>query len=130
MAAFEKIVPGAFVVCIALTACGDRADREGYAQNAAPGAADTVTQPSNMPAPATSAPEVARDLRGRDSRETAPLASSDTKKENTSMPEALHGNNHGSPSVGTTSKPEGDSGSSPLKKSSLILPRTPKVIWI
>ena len=34
MSAFEKIIPGAFLVCVALTACGDRTEREGLAQTA------------------------------------------------------------------------------------------------
>src|SRR5689334_8280440 len=98
MSAFEKIIPGAFLVCVALTACGDRAEREGYAHNTrtTTTTVDTVTQPNNMPAPATPAPEMPSELKGKDSPATAPLAPMDTKKESSAMPEALHGNNHSS----------------------------------
>ena len=121
MSAFEKIIPGAFLVCVALTACGDRTDRDGIAQNTA-GKVDTVVQPNNMPAPASPAPEAPKELQGRDSASTAPLANSTPTKENSTMPEALQGNNHSSPNVGS------NSGS--LKKSSLIAPKSPKVIWV
>jgi len=122
MAANEKIISGAFLICVALTACGDRADRE-YAQ--AP--ADTVMQPGNMPAPANPAPEVASAMQGKDSRATEPLKPSTPTKENSTMPEALQGNNHSSPSVGTTSQPDT---SGALKKSSLMMTKSPKVIWV
>lgn len=124
MSAFEKIIPGAFLVCVALTACGER---DGLAHNSTPaGKVDTVTQPNNMPAP-QSTPEAPKELQGRDSAATAPLANSTPTKENSTMPEALHGNNHSSPNVGS-SKATSEQGE--LKKSSLIAPKSPKVIWV
>jgi hypothetical protein len=136
MSAFEKIIPGAFLVCVALTACGDRVERDGLAHNTT-GKADTVTQPNNMPAPAPQPPvgEVPQPMQGKDSRATDPLSPMDAKKEGSAMPEALHGNNHGSNSVGTNSNPQtskpADIGSgSPLKKSSLVAPKSPKIIWV
>jgi hypothetical protein len=137
MSAFEKIIPGAFLVCVALTACGDRTEREGLAHNSTAGRIDTVTQPNNMPAPQPAAPDgqVPQAMQGKDSRATDPLSPMDTKKEGSAMPEALHGNNHGSNSVGTNSQPEtskpADIGNgSPLKKSSLVAPKSPKIIWV
>jgi hypothetical protein len=127
MSAFEKIIPGAFLVCVALTACGDRTD--GLAHGNAAGKVDTVTQPGNMPAPQP-APEAPKELQGRDSAATAPLANSTSAKENTAMPEALQGNNHSSPNVGSSGgkgAPESPPG---LKKSSLLAPKTPKIIWV
>ena len=129
MSAFEKVIPGAFLVCVALTACGDRTDRDGLAHNTTAGKVDTVTQPNNMPGPASAAPEAPKDLQGRDSAATAPLAPSDAKKENSTMPEALQGNNHSSPNVGSSGGKSPDT-SSGLKKSSLVAPKTPKVIWV
>lgn len=128
MSAVEKIIPGAFLLCVALTACSDRGDRAGYAQSSQAGK-DTVAQP-NMPAPnpVPEAPAAPKELAGRDSAATAPLAPMDAKKESSTMPEALHGNNHSSPNVGT-SAPNTNS-SSPIKKSSVIMPKTPKVIWV
>ena len=130
MSAFEKIIPGAFLVCVALTACGDRTEREGLAHSNAAAKVDTVTQPNSMPAPQP-APEAPRELAGRDSAATQPLATSDAKKENSTMPEALQGNNHSSPNVGSSGgKGAPDSSSGGLKKSSLIAPKTPKIIWV
>jgi hypothetical protein len=126
MSAFEKIIPGAFLVCVALTACGDRVDRDGLAHNTT-GKVDTVTQPNNMPAP-QSAPEAPTELKGRDSAATAPLAPSNAKKENSTMPEALQGNNHSSPNVGSSGGKASNSGE--LKKSSLNAPKSPKIIWV
>ena len=77
---------------------------------------ETVAQP-NMPAPQPAAPEGPA---AKDSEATKPLATLTAPKENTTMPEALHGNNHSSPAVG----------SSPLKKSSIAVPKSPKVIWV
>ena len=116
MSAFDRIIPGAFLVCVALTACnGERVERDGYAGNN-PAGADTVAQP-NMPAPQ---PAAAEGPASKDSESTKPLAQMTPQKENTTMPEALHGNNHSSPAVGT----------SPLKKSSAIVPKSPKIIWV
>jgi hypothetical protein len=126
MSAFEKIIPGAFLVCVALTACGDRVDRDGVAHNTT-GKVDTVTQPNNMPGPAAPAPEAPKELQGRDSAATAPLANSTPAKENSTMPEALQGNNHSSPNVGSSGKA---TNSGELKKSSLIAPKSPKIIWV
>lgn len=126
MSPFEKIIPGAFLVCVALTACtGERTEREGVAQ----GRVDTVAQPA-MPAP-SSGPAGPAAMQGKDSEATAPLSTLDTKKENTAMPEALHGNNHSSPSVGSNPG-SGNPGTapSPLKKSSTIMLKSPKVIWV
>ena len=117
MSAFENIIPAAFLACVALTACNG--DRDSYAHATPAGRVDTVTQPNNMPAPQP-APEAPVALQGKDSPATQPLGTMDAKKENTTMPEALHGNNHSSPSVGT----------SPLKKSSTFMPKSPKVIWV
>ena len=126
MSAFEKIIPGAFLVCVALTACGDRVERDGLAHNTS-GKVDTVTQPNNMPAPAAE-PTAPSSLQGRDSAATAPLANSTPTKENSTMPEALQGNNHSSPNVGSSGGKATNSGE--LKKSSLIAPKSPKIIWV
>ena len=135
MSAFEKIIPGAFLVCVALTACnGDRRDSLAHNAHHEPKASvDTVTQPNNMPAPATVPDEVPQDMQGKDSRSTAPLAPLSKEKESSAMPEALHGNNHGSDSVGTNSNPNPNASSretTPLKRSSLLMPKSPKVIWV
>ena len=117
MSAIERIIPGAFLVCVALTACnGDRADRDGYATNKPAGPVETVAQP-NMPAPQ---PEAPAGPLAKDSEGTKPLSTMTASKENTAMPEALHGNNHSSPAVGSSS----------LKKSSIAVPKSPKVIWV
>jgi hypothetical protein len=117
MTLFDRLIPVAFLACVGLTACGDRINHDGYPTDKPAGRVDTVMQPDLMPAPA---PEVAdTGERAKDSASTKPLASLDAKKESTGMPEALHGNNHSSPAV------EGS-----LKKSSLLAPKTPKIIWI
>lgn len=127
MSAFEKIIPGAFLVCVALTACNSDRDSLAHVPTVSKEVGkDTVAQP-NMPAPQAPTASMPESQQGRDSRSTEPLAPLDAKKESSGMPEALHGNNHSSPSVGTTSKPD-TSGS--IKKSSVIMPRTPKVIWV
>jgi hypothetical protein len=108
----ERIIPAAFLVCVGLTACnGDHPGRDGYSSSGPAGPVETVAQP-NMPAPQPAAPEGPA---SKDSATTRPLDTLSKSKENTTMPEALHGNNHSSPA---------------LKKSSLLLPKAPKVIWI
>ena len=124
----DRIVPVAFLACVALTACNEA--NHSYPTDRPAGTVDTVMQPNLMPAPAPAAPEGAT---ATDSAATKPLATLDTKKENTGMPEALHGNNHSSPSVGSSgpaASKNGANDSSPLKKSSLIAPKSPKVIWV
>ena len=117
MTLFDRIIPVAFLACVALTACGERINHDGYPTDKPAGPVDTVMQPDKMPAPA---PEVAdTGERAKDSAATAPLAPLTAKKESNAMPEALHGNNHSSPAV------EGS-----LKKSSLLAPKTPKIIWV
>lgn len=105
----ERIIPTLFLVCVALTACNG--ERDGYATDRPAGPVETVAQP-NMPAPQPAAPEGPA---ARDTAATKPLDTMSKAKESTTMPEALHGNNHSSPA---------------LKKSSTILPKAPKVIWV
>ena len=127
---FDRIVPVAFLACVGLTACNE-ANHDSYPTDRPAGPVDTVMQPNLMPAPAPAAPE---GVTATDSAATKPLANLDAKKESTGMPEALHGNNHSSPAVGSsgpeTSKNGANDPSSPLKKSSLIAPKSPKVIWV
>ena len=127
MTIFDRIIPVAFLACVALTAC----NHDSYPTDRPAGSVDTVMQPNLMPAPAPVAPEGET---ATDSPATKPLATLDSKSENTGMPEALHGNNHSSPSVGSsgpeTSRNGANDSSSPLKKSSRMAPKTPKVIWV
>ena len=129
MTVFDRIIPVAFLACVALTACNGNHDS--YPTDRPAGPVDTVMQPNLMPAPAPAAPEGET---AKDSAATKPLANLDAKKENTGMPEALHGNNHSSPAVGSSGNAAATNGandpSSPLKKSSLIAPKSPKVIWV
>ena len=127
MTVFDRIIPVAFLACVALAA----SSHDSYPTDRPAGTVDTVMQPNLMPAPAPAAPEGET---ATDSPATKPLANLDAKTENTGMPEALHGNNHSSPSVGSSGPAAAKNGandsSSPLKKSSMIAPKSPKVIWI
>jgi len=124
MTIFDRIIPVAFLACVALTAC----NHDSYPTDRPAGAVDTVMQPDRMPAPAP-APET---ITATDSAATKPLATLDAKKENSAMPEALHGNNHSSPAVGSSGPAAKTNGANEgsLKKSSLIAPKSPKVIWV
>lgn len=100
MAPKHRLISAAFLLAVFATACDRQEQRP-----------DTVMQPHAMPAPA--APTVGP--AARDSAATKPLNDLDSKKENTGMPEAGHGNNHSSPA---------------FKKSSTSIQRPPKVAWI
>lgn len=82
----ERIIPTAFLVCVALTAC--TGERDGYPGDR-PVGPETIAQP-NTPAPQAAAPVAPA---ARDSSATKPLDPA-------------------------------------LKRSSTLLPKAPKVIWV
>lgn len=139
MSKLQNLLPVGFVLSVLLTACNN--DRDGLDTAASRKAttaradatavtrnAETLVQPNAMPAPqAPSGPT------SRDSAATRPLNELTTPKESATMPEALHGNNHSSPALDPTNR----SGAAPtavpppnLKKSSMVLPKARKVVWI
>ncbi|QJR09208.1 hypothetical protein DSM104443_00245 [Usitatibacter rugosus] len=88
MKLFDRVMPVAFLACVALTACNDPA-HDGYPTTPAVAKVEAVAAPTPAPQPAT-AVEKARELAAQ--------------------------------TRGAT-----DGG---LKKSSLIVPKSPKVIWV
>lgn len=140
MSKLHNLLPVGFVLSVLLTAC----DRDGVdtattrATKASTTTTATVTrnaetpvQPNAMPAPAApSGPE------SKDSSATKPLNDMTNPKASATMPEALHGNNHSSPALDPTNRPNNadtPATSAPppnLKKSSLVLPKARKVVWI
>lgn len=139
MSKLHSLLPVGFVLSVLLTACNN--DRDGVdtaaSRKATPvrtdaaavaRSAETPVQPNAMPAPqAPSGPA------SKDSAATKPLNELTTQKESATMPEALHGNNHSSPALDPTNR----SGAAPtavpppnLKKSSMVLPKARKVVWI
>lgn len=91
MTLFDRLIPVAFLACVALTACGERANGDGYATDKPAGKVETVMQPDRMPAPGS---------------EPVPA-------------QAL------APAPAPAPAAEGS-----IKKSSMLAPRTPKIIWV
>jgi len=139
MSKLQNLLPVGFVLAVLLTACNN--DRDGVDTAAsrkattAPTDATAVTrnagtpvQPNAMPSPEAPSGPVSKD-----SAVTKPLNELTLPKESATMPEALHGNNHSSPALDPTNR----SGTAPtavpppnLKKSSMVLPKARKVVWI
>lgn len=137
MSKLHNLLPVGFVLSVLLTAC----DRDGVdTATARPPSTTTTTvtrnaetpvQPNAMPAPAAPAGPTSKD-----SAATKPLNEMTNPKASATMPEALHGNNHSSPALDATNRPNNTdtpATSAPppnLKKSSLVLPKARKVVWI
>ncbi|APV48917.1 hypothetical protein BWI17_03995 [Betaproteobacteria bacterium GR16-43] len=84
MTFFDRVIPVAFLACVALTACGDRIGQDGYPIDNKPVAPmDTITQTDMAP---TLAPRT----------RTAPAPAAEDS----------------------------------IQKSSLMAPKTPKIIWV
>lgn len=113
----RNLFAAAFVASVFLAAC----DRNEAPESAIPagesGPATTVMQPDKMPAPEVPADLAAGAPPARDAAATKPMDDLTAKKEQKTMPEAGHGNNHSSPA---------------LKKSTVRTFRKPevKVLWI
>lgn len=126
MSKIQNLFPLAFVLAVFMTAC----ERDGYDAASRQAGANTRTDaalqtrnPDTPTQPAMPAPNAPAGPEARDSAATRPLDSMSKREESTAMPEALHGNNHSSPALDNDRK-------SSLKRSSAVVPKAKKVIWI